>query len=214
MFGLLKNIIGSQGKNRKYEDFRFGEYPPSKKQFGYARSLGIEIKNGMTNYELSRKIDNAVLIRELGLTITRKMDDKQIERMIVETPINHPSIEVRESHWNRIADANISALMIYEYNDETIIDVFEINEAEIKGKKKRDLIILIAEPELCHDKDIGDFIEWEHIIKIPENAIRYFQPIIPRLHFCDHAGYNKLIKQGVKIAKQIEKSRRKSQRKT
>jgi len=212
MLGVLKNIIGSKGKSRNYEDFRFGEYPPSKKQFGYACSLGIEIKDGMTNYDLSDEINKAILIRELGITVTKKMDDRQIERMIVETPVSHQSIEVRESHWNRIADANTSALMIYEYKDKTVVDVFEINEAEIKGKKNQKLIISMAEPSICNDKDIGKNIEWEHVVKVPEETIWYFQPVIPRLELFDLAKYKTIINQGVKIAKRMEKAKKKARK--
>jgi hypothetical protein len=42
---------------RKYEAYRWGDPPPTTKQFGYAMHLGIRLRNGMTKWDVSRAID-------------------------------------------------------------------------------------------------------------------------------------------------------------
>ncbi len=44
----------------RYEDFRFGDPPPSRKQFGYAMALGVVVEDGMTKWMLSDAIDEAI----------------------------------------------------------------------------------------------------------------------------------------------------------
>jgi hypothetical protein len=43
-----------------YEDFEWGDPPPSRKQFGYAMSLGGELRHGMTKWIVSDIIDEAI----------------------------------------------------------------------------------------------------------------------------------------------------------
>jgi hypothetical protein len=45
---------------RKYDEFAFGDPPPSSKQFGYAMHLGIPIEDGMTKWMMSDAIDEAI----------------------------------------------------------------------------------------------------------------------------------------------------------
>ena len=44
----------------RYEDFVWGDPPPSRKQFGYAMPLGAEVRDGMTKWMLSDAIDKAI----------------------------------------------------------------------------------------------------------------------------------------------------------
>jgi len=44
----------------RYEDFRWGDPPPSRKQFGYAMSLGAHVRHGMTKWMMSDAIDEAI----------------------------------------------------------------------------------------------------------------------------------------------------------
>lgn len=44
----------------RYEDFKWGDPPPSRKQFGYAMHLGADVRHGMTKWMLSRAIDEAI----------------------------------------------------------------------------------------------------------------------------------------------------------
>lgn len=46
-----------------YEDFRFGDPLPTRKQFGYAMRLEVPIKNGMTKWDVSEAIDRALAKR-------------------------------------------------------------------------------------------------------------------------------------------------------
>ncbi len=45
---------------RTFEQFKWGDPPPSKKQFGYAASLGVPISDGMTRWSLSTAIDETI----------------------------------------------------------------------------------------------------------------------------------------------------------
>ena len=55
-----------RGRNRRartylrYEDFRWGKPEPTRKQFGFAMSLGVPVKNGMTKWTMSNAIDDAL----------------------------------------------------------------------------------------------------------------------------------------------------------
>ena len=50
----------TESASRTYSDFRFGDPAPTRKQFGYARSLGVRIVDGMTKEEVSIAIDTAL----------------------------------------------------------------------------------------------------------------------------------------------------------
>lgn len=43
-----------------YEDFKWGDPPPSRKQFGYAMHLGANVRHGMTKWMMSDAIDEAI----------------------------------------------------------------------------------------------------------------------------------------------------------
>lgn len=43
-----------------YDDFRFGDPPPTPKQFGYAMHLEVRIRNGMNKWDVSDAIDEAL----------------------------------------------------------------------------------------------------------------------------------------------------------
>lgn len=54
-----------------YEDFKWGDPPPSRKQFGYAMHLGAEIRHGMTKWMLSDAIDEAIEQQRSGEPATK-----------------------------------------------------------------------------------------------------------------------------------------------
>ncbi len=43
-----------------YDDFKWGDPPPSRKQFGYAMHLGAEVRHGMSKWMLRDAIDEAI----------------------------------------------------------------------------------------------------------------------------------------------------------
>jgi len=45
---------------KQYDDFKWGDPPPSQKQFGYAMHLGAAVRNGMTKWMMSDAIDEAI----------------------------------------------------------------------------------------------------------------------------------------------------------
>lgn len=45
---------------KKYEDVAWGEPPPTVRQFGFAKSLGVEFSDGMTKRHVSEAIDRAL----------------------------------------------------------------------------------------------------------------------------------------------------------
>jgi len=44
----------------RYEDFKWSDPPPSRKQFGYAMSLGAQLRHGMSKWMVSDAIDEAI----------------------------------------------------------------------------------------------------------------------------------------------------------
>lgn len=81
-----------RGKN--YEDYRWGQPPPSKRQFGYAVSLGVSVKNGMNRFQLSEAIDDVVAtkspatreqlraIARLGGILPRRISQAEAEAIL------------------------------------------------------------------------------------------------------------------------------------
>ena len=55
-----------------YDDFKWGDPPPSRKQFGYAMHLGADIRQGMTKWMLSDAIDQAIEQQRSGEPATRE----------------------------------------------------------------------------------------------------------------------------------------------
>ncbi|NLG44804.1 MAG: hypothetical protein GX547_16300 [Phycisphaerae bacterium] len=55
LYAGLKRLRTSEP--RKYELYRWGDPPPTTRQFGYAMHLGIRLQNGMTKWDVSRAID-------------------------------------------------------------------------------------------------------------------------------------------------------------
>lgn len=54
-----------------YEDFKWGDPPPSRKQFGYAMHLGADVRHGMTKWMLSDAIDEAIEEQRSGEAATK-----------------------------------------------------------------------------------------------------------------------------------------------
>ncbi|QDT57264.1 hypothetical protein Pan44_53320 [Caulifigura coniformis] len=50
-------VTTKRSSRRKFEEYQWGEPPPSKKQFGYAVSLGVQLRDGMTKSAVSDAID-------------------------------------------------------------------------------------------------------------------------------------------------------------
>jgi len=81
-------------EDRKYEDYRWGEPPPSKRQFGYAVSLGVRLKDGMNRFQVSDAIDRLIAakspatreqlqaIRRLGGTLPREITQAEGEAIL------------------------------------------------------------------------------------------------------------------------------------
>jgi hypothetical protein len=56
----------------QYGDFKWGDPPPSRKQFGYAMHLGADIRHGMTKWMLSDAIDEAIEQQRSGEPATKE----------------------------------------------------------------------------------------------------------------------------------------------
>ena len=73
-----------------YEQFRWGNPPPTKKQFGYAISLGVELQHGMTKDSISRAIgdlkpataDQLEMIANLHGKLPRKISETEADDVI------------------------------------------------------------------------------------------------------------------------------------
>jgi hypothetical protein len=55
-----------------YDDFKWGDPPPSRKQFGYAMHLSAELRHGMTRWTVSDAIDEAIERHRSGEPATKK----------------------------------------------------------------------------------------------------------------------------------------------
>lgn len=81
-------------RGKKYEDYRWGQPPPSKRQFGYAVSLGVPVKEGMNRFQLSEAIDDVVAakspatreqlraVARLGGILPRKISQAEAEAVL------------------------------------------------------------------------------------------------------------------------------------
>lgn len=56
----------------RFEDFRWGDPPPSRKQFGYAMSLGAQLRHGMNKWMVSDAIDEAIEAQRGGEPATKE----------------------------------------------------------------------------------------------------------------------------------------------
>lgn len=59
---MFKWLIGGElGKPPElYDEFKWGDPAPTTKQYGYARSLGVQLKHGMSRSDVSDAIDYAL----------------------------------------------------------------------------------------------------------------------------------------------------------
>jgi len=55
-----------------YDDFKWGDPPPSRKQFGYAMHLGADVRNSMTKWMLGDAIDEAIEQQRSGEPATKE----------------------------------------------------------------------------------------------------------------------------------------------
>jgi hypothetical protein len=67
-----KGLSGRRHSGSQYQDFEWGNPPPSRKQFRYAMSLGAEVRHGMTKWMLSDAIDEAIEQQRSGEPATRE----------------------------------------------------------------------------------------------------------------------------------------------
>lgn len=82
------------GQGSSYDDFKWGDPPPTTKQFGYTKSLGIQIHDGMTKWTISDEISDATgenepaemdqleIIKEYHGVLPRKITRKEADDII------------------------------------------------------------------------------------------------------------------------------------
>ncbi|MBX3448204.1 MAG: hypothetical protein KF777_01520 [Planctomycetaceae bacterium] len=92
VFGLYLTLRRGP-RSRKYEDYRWGKPAPTARQFGYACSLGIPLRNGLTKGDLSRLLSEAEQkqppteeqledAKELGLKVPRGISKGALDDLL------------------------------------------------------------------------------------------------------------------------------------
>lgn len=92
VFGVYLALRRSP-RSRKYEDYRWGNPAPTVRQFGYACSLGVPFRNGLTKGDLSRLLSEAEQkqppneeqledAKELGLKVPRGISKGALDDLL------------------------------------------------------------------------------------------------------------------------------------
>ena len=189
MFGLLF------GKRRK-KDF----IPPTEKQLKYAKMIGLEITPEMSKWDVSRAIDNKVnsspKLQRQQRHIERSKRIKQYGEELVD----------REDYWLQFIENTGFMLAIYKQRKEIVVDVLYVDDVEISEGRK--FFLNVAAPKALTGGRKPCLI-WEREFRLNYKNLIHHDPLYPEFEVKGGVReYKKLVKQGIKRAKQIAKEQK------
>jgi len=110
-----------------------------------------------------------------------------------------PELIAEEARWEEIIGGTGYILAAYARGNSTIVDVLQVNHAEIGTRRK--VVLTLASPKVTKDRHAGDFLEWEREFDIPVDAIVFHEVLREEPDIFDLAGYKRLVERGLKRAK-------------
>ena len=195
MFGLFRKKLPDRG------------LPPTDKQIRFAKRIGMPVPDGMTRDQLSRALD-AAMARDPSIPKQMERIAAGRARSATKQREDHLGQDIirQEQQWDRFAEEGVQLLAIYEHRKELVVDIIQPFQATVDDEK-RSIRLKFHVPRRRHDKDIGqEILEWDdekRPVSIPPKNLHYWEPVKTDLMF-DIPGYSKLVKRGLKIAKDIE----------
>lgn len=152
--------------------------PPTEKQIGYAKRLGIVVTPDMSKDAVSDEISKI----ELG-----------------------PEMFAAKKKWEAIAATDGYILAIYSKGAETIVDVLRVNDVSIEGQKTKGLKLEVESPKRIKDKDIGDYLEWDRGFNLTIDKLLHSEVLPKDFYDSGIPGYQKVIDRGLKIAQKLKR---------
>lgn len=187
MFGLFKS---------KPKDL------PTERQLNYARKLGIVITPRMSKSDVSKAIDAAERKNPKVKRQREQINRNQAEKDQAQWEKGcGPELLAAEEQWLSFADSTRFMLAVYIRGKNRIVDVLEVNDAYIDGKKKKKLKLCVAAPKVVKDQYIGDSLAWEREFELPIENLLFHDPLHADFHPKDNSVYQRLVEKGLKKAK-------------
>jgi hypothetical protein len=143
--------------------------PPTEKQLGYARKLGIKIPEGIDREGLSELIRRAE-DKNPAAKANREERNKQVRIK----DLGRETIE-QEEKWEALAEANKWMMVVFSKGSSKHAEIVRINGTCISKMKK--LILETEIVELDRDSDMGECLEIDKYLEIPLDRIKWFEII-------------------------------------
>jgi len=148
--------------------------PPSQKQLGYAKRLGVVVTVQMSK----REVSNAITEAENGPELTKL---------------------VRK--WQALADGEGYLLALYSKGSKGItVDVLRVNDISVE---KKVLKLFVESPIRIKDKHIGEHLEWDKSFDLSIDKLLYYEEMPKGFYDKGIPAYEKAIANGIKIAKRF-----------
>jgi hypothetical protein len=169
--------------------------PPTKKQLGYAKKLGVTVTPKMSKADVSAIISEAERANPKLRQQREHVKQSQRERKY------GPELIEAERKWNELSDQVRYILAVYRKGKETIVDVLDCGDADINERGK--LILNASLPKVVNDPHLGKILEWDKTLTLPVDDIRHYEPLHPNFHDEEIEGYQRAVERGLKIARKL-----------
>ena len=168
---------------------------PTDKQLKYASKLGIKVTSKMSRLDVSNAISlfekkNPQLKRQRE-HIKEKQRSNKYGQEIVRL----------EAWWNEFAEDKEFMLAIYRYKSDVVVDVLQVNGADIDNAGK--IVLEVCAPKLLNDRHIGKYLDWDRAFELSLVKLLHYEPM--NKNFCNEEieVYTAIVKQGLKTAKSL-----------
>ncbi|MEO8495997.1 MAG: hypothetical protein ABI614_13065 [Planctomycetota bacterium] len=190
--------------------------PPTPKQLAFAKKLRIEVDPSMSKVDVASAIEDAV---ERNPTLKKKLDERDAKREQEAEEVARlqhikecgPELIAAESEWQKFIDEIGFMLAVYQRGKKTIVDVLEVYDVSIEGKKKKKLKLYVAAPTAEKFRVKGILWDEEHVLSLFWNRefglslekLLYHEPLRAKFDECFPSVYARTVKRGLEIAKRL-----------
>ncbi|MCA9122914.1 MAG: YlbF family regulator [Planctomycetaceae bacterium] len=188
---------------------------PTQKQSAFAKKLGVEVSPSMSKVDVAFAIEDAI---ESNPTLKKKLEEREAKRQQQEEEAERlqrikecgPELLAAEAKWQKFVDEIGFMLAVYQRGTKTIVDVLEVYDVSIEGKRKKKLKLYAAAPNAEKLRVEGMLWDEEHVllfwsreIVLPLEKLLYHEPLRAKFDECSPSEYARTVRRGLQIAERL-----------
>lgn len=179
--------------------------PPTPKQLAYAQKLKIPNASSLSREELSLRIseieaENPRLERQRE-KVRKAIEAKEQQELATRCG---PEMMAALKQWESFVADEPYILAIFRRRESIIVDVLQVYDSYITGKKNPKLCIRAVEPKAKKDKDFGYYLEWEKEFELDTKDLLYSERLPADFDDFEPEEYRRVVERGLALAKKMK----------